>query len=153
MPAVRLDVVLPIEPVPASRARVSTRSRHAYHTGKYADYLKTVAPLVKQATAGMEKMTGPVAVVLEFVCPRPKRPTNPYPRGDFDNLAKAITDAITHAGTVWGDDVQIVMSFILKAYTEPGEAPHTKVRAWELDGGGYRRCWPGEDVSRALSTA
>lgn len=150
MTRTRISLVIPIEPVPASRARYSSRNKRAYHSDKYAAYLKDTTQRIKRMTADMPKMSGPVAVLIEFICHRPKKPTNPYPRGDFDNLAKAITDAMTQAGTVWRDDVQVAMAFIMKAYAEPGEAPHTKLTVWELDGG-YRRCWPGEAAMEAMS--
>lgn len=147
-----LHITIPLEPVTASRARYSSKSRRAYHSPKYEAYLKTVTAMIRAMTQGRDQMTGPVEIAVEFIRARPKKPANPYPVGDFDNLAKAIADAITQAETVWVDDKQVVICSIMKAYAEPGEQPHTNITVRELDGG-YRRCWPGKDAVRALTPA
>ena len=117
-------VTIPLNPVPASRPRVSK-------WGTY--YLKTYATWKKEAEAQLkpyrlakkDRFTGSVFVALTMVIKRPAKPTNPYPRGDIDNYEKAAYDAVTTAGVMWEDDVQIIHSVTCKRYADEGEEPHT----------------------------
>lgn len=123
-----IEFVIPLEPVPASRARYSSKSRRAYHSDKYQNWLDAAQEYIAAAAEDYDLMTGPVAVEVEVVCSKPKKPTNPYPRGDYDNYLKATLDAITHSGCVWKDDVQVVRGEEYKVYADPGEHAHTWVR-------------------------
>jgi Holliday junction resolvase RusA-like endonuclease len=42
---------------------------------------------------------------VRFYCPKPQKPSNPYPLPDIDNLEKAIFDSLN--GWAWVDDKQI----------------------------------------------
>jgi len=68
--------------------------------------------------------TGPVALKIIFLLPRPKsRPKkNDWPTGrpDLDNLLKGTIDSLTHAGW-WEQDSLIVKCDAEKRYTGPGE--------------------------------
>jgi Holliday junction resolvase RusA-like endonuclease len=51
---------------------------------------------------------------LQF--PKPKKPSNPFPKEDIDNCAKAILDALNEIAYL--DDKQIVELHIKKEYTQ-----------------------------------
>lgn len=81
----------------------------------------------------------PVELLLTFVLARPKRliwKKRPMPRllapvkPDFDNLAKALTDAIK--GEVYADDAQLVRVSVEKWYAAGGESPRTLVTVRRL---------------------
>lgn len=55
-------------------------------------------------------------VEMEFICKRPNRPQNEYPRGDVDNFAKGPLDVLTHCECFWYDDVQITELNVVKRY-------------------------------------
>ena len=67
-------------------------------------------------------------VDMEFICYKPKKPSNPYPRFDIDNLVKSPLDSITYTGMVWHDDIQIITIHATKRYQEKGEDYGTKIR-------------------------
>lgn len=125
------SLVIPLEPVPASRPR-AVAGRPAYYLTKYADWKKAAAKALSELPELPSFEEAPVEVWLEFVCARPKKPARPYPRGDCDNYAKAALDALTDAG-LWVDDVQVVCVHSRKRYAEPGEQPGTRVRVLALD--------------------
>ena len=130
-----LSFTIPLEPVPASRAR-SVAGRPGYYPERYDTWRKEAAIALERITEDLPQLgDSPLEVWLEFVCKRPKEPTHPYPsKGDVDNLSKATLDAITKTG-LWDDDMQVVTSHGTKRYNRPGEAPHTKVviRPLELE--------------------
>lgn len=90
-------------------------------------YLKTIAkdyPLKEKVL---------FEVHTEFICYKPKKPSNPdCPRYDLDNLLKAIWDAITHAKMIWYDDIQIIRSRSSKRYQKEGEPWGTKITIKEV---------------------
>lgn len=96
----------------ASRPRVA-RGGWAYYEKPYKDWLKCAAVSLKGRT---EHFAGPVSVCIIVNAMRPKKPVNPYPRGDLDNYAKGPLDALTKAG-VWVDDNQVVELRVTKTYT------------------------------------
>lgn len=67
--------------------------------------------------------TVPVAVVLEFVLPRPaslpKKVTHHLKKPDLDKLTRAVLDALT--GVVWTDDSQVAGVEARKRYPQDGE--------------------------------
>jgi crossover junction endodeoxyribonuclease RusA len=108
---VSLTVFVPGRPAPQG-------SKRYLGSGILVESSKAVKPWrvdVRAAAADVvaEPMTGPLAVRLEFVMPRPtstpKRRT-PYAtkRPDVDKLARAVLDALGSAG-VWADDSQVVL--------------------------------------------
>lgn len=82
-------------------------------------------------------LDGAVAVVYEFVMPRPsgtpKRSTPPaIKRPDIEKLARAVSDALS--GIVWRDDSQVVDMRLIKRLAELDEQPgmRVQVRAVEV---------------------
>ncbi|UCZ89050.1 RusA family crossover junction endodeoxyribonuclease [Gordonia sp. WA4-43] len=77
-------------------------------------------------------LSGPVALTLDFVMPRPKsapkRSTPPaVKRPDIDKLARAVLDALTD---VWlADDSQVVSLHATKRIAEIGEAAGVRITA------------------------
>ena len=86
--------------------------------------------------AGGELLTGPVALWLTFVMPRPKAmhwKTKPMPRvwytakrNDWDNLGKSFCDALNTIA--WEDDGQIAWTNIQRVVAAGGEQPHVIAR-------------------------
>ena len=118
-----------VSPVPAARVKHSKWG--AYYPARYETF-RTECKLWLQANLNPGRLldTGELEVICTFVCPRPKKPANPYPRGDIDNYEKALYDAITSSRMVWVDDVQVSRSRCDKRYTVGRENPciHVEVR-------------------------
>lgn len=77
-------------------------------------------------------LEGPLQLWIWFYFERPKSlapstRTHPYfyHRPDFDNIAKAVCDALN--GILWKDDGQIAAACVFKHYCENGEQPHTRM--------------------------
>lgn len=111
-------VFFPGTPTPASRPRV-TRQGWAYYEKTYKAWLKA-AQTTLAAEPVHRRFNGPVAVTVGIAVKRPKKPTNPFPRGDVDNYAKGPLDALTKAG-VWPDDNCVVKLTVRKWYTSAHE--------------------------------
>ncbi|MBF6618039.1 MAG: RusA family crossover junction endodeoxyribonuclease [Candidimonas sp.] len=91
-----LEIVIPIGPVPASRAR-SVTGRAAYYLPEYNEWRKNAADVLTRLLANEARFGGrPVAVEYEFVCTRPKKPSKLRPRGDWDSYAKAVAKLRDH---------------------------------------------------------
>ena len=69
---------------------------------------------------------------IEFICKRPKNPSNDYPVGDVDNYLKGPLDAITTVGMLWHDDIQIIKLSGTKRYQKPKEDFGMKITISEL---------------------
>ena len=91
-------------------------------------------------------ITGPLGLELHFSFPRPKghyrsgkkahelKPNAPWlhiSKPDFDNLEKAVADAMTQLG-FWMDDSQICQSLTTKTYTVSGKPPGCEVKLTKL---------------------
>ncbi len=116
-----LEVVIGLDPVPASRPRVSKFG--TYYSATYKNWKKDAARFFPQAP---EALQGPLAVELEVVCKRPKKPTTTIPTGDVDNYAKAALDAVNDA-KLWEDDKQVVSLTVSKRYAVGDESPRTTI--------------------------
>ena len=107
------------------------RQRHAIRNGVAINYIPKNHPIhvykemvaLRARTACNGILEGPVGVTLIFLMPRPQAmiwKTKPMPRvlhdgkPDFDNLAKAIADALN--GIAWKDDAQIARCVVEKYY-------------------------------------
>ena len=120
---------IPMNPVPASRPRVSRWS--TYYKDPYNTFLKTIPQVVEQAWNEHTLLTGWIKVAV-FVYPkRPAKPANPYPAPDWDNYAKAVCDGME--GPVYVNDKQIVDGRCVKGYAEPGEDGYIMVEIEEIN--------------------
>lgn len=127
---------VPAVPVPQPRPRavaVNGRARvfgapksHAVHA------FKATCRLSFSEARWVNPLTGPVALALVFVFPRPKLPkklgTGRLPhakRPDFDNCEKSVVDALT--GLAWKDDSQLCDVRTTKWIAAADEPPHVEV--------------------------
>ena len=112
------ETVLHFIPVAMGRPKVTVRGRqpHAYLPKKTREYLDTCTTVLRSQWKSAP-YTGPVAVYLVFVHPRPlrlRRKRDPDGRiwkttkPDLDNLIKCAADILVRAG-VLADDNQIVL--------------------------------------------
>lgn len=100
------------------------------YTPTTAEGWKGMVALAAKPYVPFPPMTGPLYLSLIFFLPRPKghfnskgqlKPAAPdwhTSRGDFDNYAKAVCDALTQIG-MWHDDAQISAALIEKRYGDP----------------------------------
>lgn len=117
---------IPLNPVPASRPRVTRWGVH--YTKTYAKWKKQAGLYLPQ---GYPTFPGQkVCVLAEHWVQRPKTTKLESPRGDVDNYLKATLDAITSCGAVWTDDDQVVLVLSTKEYAT--EEPRTDVLVVEL---------------------
>lgn len=102
---------------------------------KIRPWRATLAGAAAEAMAGRELLSGPVALKVEFVFPRPKghfgtgrnadtlkasAPTYVQTKPDLDKLVRAIGDSLS--GIVVRDDSQIVHVNVWKVYGQPARA-------------------------------
>lgn len=124
----RITLRFPLEPVPASRPRVTRWG--TYHTKRYKDWLEGAAlalPLISAAKNPYFPKDAHLKVTIEVVCTKAKTSKLTRPRGDLDNYEKAVLDVITHARTIWDDDVQVTRLQSHKRFAATDESAHTKV--------------------------
>jgi Holliday junction resolvase RusA-like endonuclease len=124
-----ITLVFKVEPVAKGRPRIA-RSGHAFtpsKTRKAESDIKTLAKL-EMKKLKKEPFSAPVAVAIEFIMQKPKKPSQPYPsRSDLDNYAKLVCDALNEI--VWDDDSQIVDLYLTKRW---GEASQITVQVTPL---------------------
>ena len=113
-----------IEPVPASRPRVP-RFGKPFYTGRYAEYRELMAAYMASHELP-EPRSCSLSVEVTFICTRPKKPANDYPKGDIDNYVKAILDSI-NGKAFMTDDRVITHLCATKRYAIPGELAHTYI--------------------------
>jgi Holliday junction resolvase RusA-like endonuclease len=127
--AAALSFSLALEPVPASRPRVGKWG--VYYSKGYAGWMKKAQPLADKFDGPL--IEGPIFVVIEQVCERPKTSKRDYPRGDVDNFAKGPLDIFTKTEKFWKDDDQVVGLSVFKRFAEEGEQPRTDVWWFPLE--------------------
>lgn len=116
------SVSFPFDPVPASRPKVSRYGTH--YSKSYAAWRTAAAQFLEGEDLG-EPMTGPLAVIVENICRKPRTSKLAHPKGDVDNYAKAALDALKDIA--WTDDRQVVVLVVSKRFAEAGEEPRTEV--------------------------
>lgn len=125
------ELFVPVMPKPASRPRVSKYG--TYHTKSYTDFRRETWHFLKTLQATYKASSKhQFHIDMEFICYKPKKPSNPYPRYDIDNLVKAIMDSITYAQLFYKDDIQVISIEANKRYQEEGEDYGTKVIITQL---------------------
>ena len=121
---------LPVEPRPASRPKVT---KYGTYFGKpYTIFRQTAQPYAN-AYQGPPPIQGPVVILIEIVCTKPKTGKLLHPRGDTDNYVKGVMDIMTKSNNFWSDDVQVVALYAYKRYaeTKPLEPFGTHVYLYE----------------------
>ncbi|WP_160329587.1 RusA family crossover junction endodeoxyribonuclease [Lysobacter capsici] len=120
-----VSLVFPIEPLPASRPRVTKWG--TYIAKPYKGWLAEAAKYLKTVNAVVPE--GPLVVVVEVVCTKARTSKLVTPKGDIDNYLKAPLDAITHA-KLWEDDKWVTTVIASKRFAATGESAHTSVRIY-----------------------
>lgn len=116
--AKKIKIIIPGQPVPASRPRVT---RWGVYYGKiYKNWMKEAH---KNIPEGPGELPGPLEVTTEAIFKKAKTSKLLYPRADNDNLEKAAWDAITTVGGYWKDDNDIVKNHTTKRFAGPDEEP------------------------------
>ncbi len=113
-----ISLRLPIDPVPASRPRV-TRWGTYYGKRHQAFRVEALALLEKLREEGIlpkEPSPEKLTVIVAFKVKKPRTSKLVTPRGDIDNYSKVFLDCCT--GFVWRDDVQIEKLQATKAWAK-----------------------------------
>lgn len=116
------SIEIPLEPVPASRPRVSKWG--AYYTGKYPVWMKQARAYVRKGHLDLPD-DAELLVVVEHICAKPKTSKRYYPKGDCDNFVKGPLDVVTKAEGWWYDDDQLTYLLTCKRFAKRGETPRT----------------------------
>lgn len=111
---------IPEKAVPKGRPRFS-RYGHCFTPKTTTIFERTVS---KHAQAAMRiykdtpnfKLTGRLECTITILIEKPKKPSNPYPRGDLDNMVKSILDGMN--GIVFDDDSSICKINCSKEYSQ-----------------------------------
>jgi Holliday junction resolvase RusA-like endonuclease len=132
-----LELEVPGQPVPQPRPRFTRngkpyyKSDHPIHAYRHAIGLLALGA----------QLDGALSLTIEFIYSRPAshwrahglRPNAPaWPRGDGDNLAKGVADALKKAGTIPDDDNLVRWSF-WKRFAARNEQPRTIIRIEKAD--------------------
>ncbi len=114
---------------------------HMYNPGDADEWKAAVALAGRIAFKAWAPLDNPLCLKLSFRMPRPEShyrttkamgrqlrmdaPVWQSTRPDFDNLAKAVADALT--GICWVDDNQIVEAYVQKRYASESEPTGVRV--------------------------
>jgi len=112
---------IPVEPAPASRPKVGKYG--VYYSKAHQRFRNEARPWCDawDAETYTPIWEGPIAILVEVVCTRPKTGKLIAPRGDVDNFVKIPLDNMTQSGKFWTDDMQILILHTAKRYAVPGE--------------------------------
>ena len=124
------SLFIPVNPVPASRPRVTRWG--TYFTKNYEDFRNASFLFLDRIKKKFPQTDSQYKVEIEFICRRPKNPANVYPRGDTDNYLKGPLDSFTKVGMFWHDDVQVIHLTGSKRYALPNEDFGMRVTITEL---------------------
>lgn len=138
------ELTVPGTPMPMTRPRFNRTTGYPYRDDKRAARKGDFAQAWLDAGLAAFDRELPLACELEFVFARPAshygtgrnagilkprflhaRPAGGANGGDFDNLAKLVTDALE--GVAFQNDAQIADAHVVKRYAGPGEVPHTRI--------------------------
>lgn len=132
------------KPIPQPRATQTWKGgrRHSYHVDNGIELYRT---LIVHAWRRLRvsPLSGPVAIVFDFVLPRPKklmRKRMAMPsiwhesKPDLTNLMKGAEDALNDAGAFLVDDSQICLEIPIKRIASGDEPPHSTIILAEIQG-------------------
>jgi len=125
------SLVLPFDPVPASRPRVTKWG--TYYGITYKVWKQRAAAYLRNRSVVTGRgipLATPLMVVVESIIKKPKTSKARYPKGDVDNYAKGPLDAITKTGEYWEDDRQVVCLLSSKRFAAKDEQPRTEVHIY-----------------------
>lgn len=128
---IRRFFTIPGQPQGKARARTVTQGgkTHSYTPKKTALYERSVREVYKLSFPGVERLTGPVTLILRAYMPIPESwpkakkakalagLIEPMVKPDADNILKVVADALN--GLAWEDDKQITHAEIIKSYGVP----------------------------------
>jgi len=128
-----ITFVIPGDPVPQPRPRVSTQGgfARAYVPASHAIHAYRQEVQLRAKAAGVVASTDPLSVEIVATFARPTshlttkgvRANAPkLPRPDVDNIAKGILDAL---GDLWGDDSCVAALSVEKCYGPEGRTSVT----------------------------
>lgn len=115
-----IQLFIPINPVPASRPRVSKWG--TYYGKKHTAYKAECLAWLAEQPMPDELFEGPLSAELEFRVSRPKTTKLEHPKPDIDNYIKLPLDCITSDGRLWVDDTQIVHIRATKLWCDEEDA-------------------------------
>lgn len=129
-----LSFFIPVNPVPASRPRVTKWG--TYYAKTYKNWMaEALKVTIEEPPAPQlsELLLGPLRVHLSFLVKKPITTKRDFPRGDLDNYEKAVLDHITKHCNVWVDDDQVVQLSSRKRFATSNEKPGILVMVWSLN--------------------
>lgn len=112
-----IQLQLPVDPVPASRPRV-TRKGFSYYAEPYRSFKKELREMVQDRYGG-PRISVPCGVTIAIFKSLPKTTKLRNPKPDVDNYAKAVLDAMN--GIVFDDDSLVVKLIVTKQWAAPKE--------------------------------
>jgi Holliday junction resolvase RusA-like endonuclease len=124
------SIHFPLEPVPASRPRVTRWG--TFYLKTYSEWMAKAKKLIGSGTLTFHEKT-PLFVIVESVSTKARTSKLTYPRYDVDNTAKAVLDVVTKVSGWWYDDDQIVLLTSSKRFAAKGEAAHSNVHIYRCD--------------------
>lgn len=124
---------IPVEPAPASRPKVGKYG--VYYSKAHQTFRTKAQPYCDAFDIKLHPpiLEGPIAVLVEVVCTRPKYGRLLAPRGDVDNFVKIPLDNMTKSGRFWTDDMQILILHTAKRYTVGDEKPGVNIHWHKLE--------------------
>ena len=121
-----MSITFSVPGTPVGWKRARRKGKRYFTDPIMASYQQAVQWSAKQA--GATVLEGPVIVLIQVYLPIPKsfsqkrrmealnRVTRPMPKGDIDNIAKQVMDALN--GIAYGDDRQVTDLAISRFYAQ-----------------------------------
>ena len=124
---------IPVEPAPASRPKVGKYG--VYYSKAHQRFRVEAKPWCDawDAETYPPIMEGPIAILVEVVCTKPRTGKLDAPRGDVDNFVKIPLDNMTQSGNFWKDDNQILILHTAKRYATAGEKAGVNIHWHKLE--------------------
>jgi len=125
------SLIFPVEPVPASRPRVTRWG--TYIAKPYKDWINAATASVESCGSVVNgSPADTLLVITTAICTRAKTSKLTLPRGDSDNYGKAALDLVTKLGGYWHDDKQVAPAICSKRFAAKGERARTEVHIYLL---------------------